>query len=75
VAEPLHAGLRGAALFAGLALGDVRLDEVRSLVPVDQTFRPDAANKAVYERLYAEFPKLYKAQKGMFGRLNKPRST
>lgn len=73
VAEPLHANLRGAALFAGLALGDVGLDEVRSLVPVDRTFTPDRSTQPVYDRLYAEFPKLYKAQKGMFSRLNKPR--
>ena len=26
----------------------------------------------MYARLYREFPKLYKAQKGMFRRLNRP---
>ena len=63
-------GLRGAALFAGLALGRVQVGEIRDLVPVDRTFTPDPANRAVYDRLYAEFPRLYKAQKGMFARLN-----
>ena len=70
VAEPVDANLRGAALLAGLALGAVRQDEVRDLVTVDATFRPDHAHRAVYDRLYAEFPKLYKAQKSMFRRLN-----
>ena len=73
VAEPLHANLRGAAIFAGLALGSVRREEVRSLVEVDTTFRPDPANRAVYDRLFAEFPNLYKANKAMFGRLNRSR--
>ena len=73
VAEPLHANLRGAAIFAGLALGEVRWEEVRALVAVDTTFTPDPANRAVYDRLFAEFPGLYKAQKGMFGRLNRTR--
>ncbi len=73
VAEPLHANLRGAAIFAGLALGQVRREEVRSLVAMDATFSPDPANRAVYDRLFAEFPKLYKAEKGMFGRLNRSR--
>jgi xylulokinase len=72
VAEPVDANLRGAALLAGLALGAVDETEVRDLVRVDATFRPDHANRTTYDRLYAEFPKLYKAQKGMFHRLNKP---
>ena len=72
VEDPVDANLRGAALFAGLALGAVRPDEVRGLVPVDAVFRPDPAHRPTYDRLYAEFPKLYKAQKGMFRRLNQP---
>lgn len=71
VADPLHANLRGAAIFAGMALGAVEPKEVRSLVRVDRTFRPDPANRAVYDRLFAEFPRLYRAQKGVFGRLNR----
>ncbi len=72
VAEPMDANLRGAALFAGLALGAVRAEEVRELVRVDAVFRPDHRNRAVYDRLYPEFPKLYKAQKPIFQRLNQP---
>jgi xylulokinase len=70
VADPVHTNLRGAALFAGLALGAVRRDEVHDLVPVDRVFEPDPANREVYGRLYAEFPGLYKAQRKMFARLN-----
>jgi xylulokinase len=70
--DPMHTGLRGAALLAGIALGDVRHSEVRSHTPVETTFTPDPANRAEYERLYAEFPKLYKTQKDMFHRLNRP---
>lgn len=70
VAEPLHAGLRGAALFAAIGLGEVSATEVRALIPLDGTFRPNIANRAVYDRLFGEFPGLYKAQKAMFGRLN-----
>jgi xylulokinase len=70
VAEPLHANLRGAAIFAGLALDAIRPDEVRRLTTVDGRFTPDPANRATYERLYAEFPKLYSSQKRMFARLN-----
>ena len=71
VADPMYANLRGAALFAALALGLVGRDQIRGLVPVDRVFEPDAANRAVYDRLYAEFPGLYKSQRKMFMRLNR----
>jgi xylulokinase len=70
VHEPLHAGIRGAAIFAGLALGCVVRDEVRGLVRIDGTFQPDPSNRKAYDDLYAEFTKLYKAQRPMFKRLN-----
>jgi xylulokinase len=70
VAEPMVAGLRGAGLFLALALGEVSAGEIRSLVPVDRVFVPDPATRATYERLYAEFPRLHKRNKGMFVRLN-----
>ncbi|MGH9297430.1 MAG: xylulokinase [Acidimicrobiales bacterium] len=70
VALPLHANLRGAALFAGLALGVLSREDVRNAAPVDMTFEPGAAARAVYDQLYGEFPKLYKTQRSMFSRLN-----
>ena len=70
VAEPWYANLKGAAIFAGLGLGQVRPEEVHGLVEVDHVFRPDPATREVYDRLYAEFPGLYKAQRKMFARLN-----
>lgn len=70
VVEPLNANLRGAALLAGVALGELTLGEVRDLVAVDAVFTPDGAAHAVYDRLYGEFPRLYRAQRRMFRRLN-----
>ena len=74
VADPMHANLRGAALFAALGLGEISRDRVRELVPVDRVFEPDPATREVYDRLYAEFPGLYKAQRKMFARLNGART-
>ncbi|HEY5025682.1 MAG TPA: FGGY-family carbohydrate kinase [Acidimicrobiales bacterium] len=71
VAEPLHANLRGAAMFAALALGEVEPDEVSGLVPVDARFEPDTDDAATYDRLFREFPRLYRTQKPMFARLNR----
>ena len=69
VADPLLANLRGAALIAGISLGAVAPHEVRDLVPVAATHRPDPAATAVYDQLAAEFPALYKAQRRTFARL------
>jgi xylulokinase len=69
VADPVLANLRGSALIAGLSLGAVTADEIRDLVPVAETHRPDPSATAAYDKLYAEFPKLYKAQRRTFARL------
>ena len=55
------------------ALDLVRRDEIRDLVAVDRVFEPDPVDREVYDRLYAEFPRLYKAQRKMFGRLQRRR--
>lgn len=73
VADPLLCGLRGAALAAGMSLGDVERSEVRDLVPVAGVFAPDPAHRETYDRLFAEFPRLYKSQRGMFHRMNRSR--
>jgi xylulokinase len=72
VSDPMHTNLRGAALMSSLALGAVERHEIRDLVRVDRVFTPSAGNRAVYDRLYREFPRLYKRQRGMFHRLNAP---
>ena len=69
VADPVLANLRGAALIAGLALGAVTPAEVHGLVPVAATHVPDPERTAVYDQLFAEFPKLYSAQRKIFRRL------
>lgn len=71
VADPLNAQLRGAALFAGIGMGELHRDELHDLIPLDGVFEPNAAHRGVYDRLFAEFPRLYKAQKGIFARLNR----
>ncbi len=70
VSEPLHVGIKGAALFAAMSLGAVEASELRDLVELDGCFTPNPANRDVYDRLYEEFPKLYKSNKAMFKHLN-----
>ena len=70
VAEPLLANVRGAALLAGLALGDLGPADIGHLVRIDATFEPDPSNRATYDSLYREFPRLYRKQRRMYARLN-----
>jgi len=71
LADPIHTGLVGSTLLAAVALGDIDRARIPDHVRVGAVFTPDPGAHATYERLYREFPKLYKAQKGMFSRLNR----
>lgn len=71
VAEPTLGNLRGAALFAGISLGKLSLEDVAELVPVADAFEPDAAARTVYEPIYREFKNLYARLHGMYARLNR----
>jgi xylulokinase len=71
VSDPWLAGLRGAALFAAMALGSVERAEVRELVPTDEPFRPEPRHRATYDALARELPRLYTAHKGFFRRMAK----
>ena len=48
----------------------MRFEDIPSLVRIAEEFRPDPANRPVYDRLFAEFVRLYDSQKDMYGRLN-----
>ncbi|MEZ5098073.1 MAG: FGGY-family carbohydrate kinase [Nocardioides sp.] len=72
VRDPLVGGLRGAALTVGLATGAVHPEELRDLVPVDRVFTPDPGTRAAYDRLFGQFPALYKRQRPLFAALNRP---
>lgn len=70
IADPLYAGLRGAALLHSLATGAVTAADVASLVPVDRTFEPDSARRSIYDAVFGQFPKLHSRNKKMFAALN-----
>ncbi len=52
VDHPIRANARGAALLAGITLGEVRVDELDDLVPVVEVHEPDPANPGTYDELY-----------------------
>jgi xylulokinase len=71
MAEPEMAISRGAAMVAWRALGRSSGDDLGQLARVERVFHPDPANRRVYQALFAEFLSSYKANRGMFRRLNR----
>jgi xylulokinase len=73
VAEPTYANLRGAAIFAAIALDRLTLDDVRDVVKVDRVFEPSNAARAVYRPMYREYRRLYGRLHSVYARLNRGR--
>ena len=73
VDEPVLANTRGAAFQAAVALGQLTVEEIPSLVPVARTYEPNPQHRALYDELFGEFLHLYQANKAIFARLNRPR--
>jgi xylulokinase len=71
VTDARHAQLRGAALWARISLGELRLEDVPDLVPAAETFVPSAHTRLTYGDAYAEYTKLHGTLKGLYARLNK----
>ena len=70
IADPVHANVRGAAFLAGIALGELRAEDVPARVRTAAVFTPDPARRELYDRLFAEFVKVYKATRPIYRRLN-----
>ena len=74
VRQPQNVGAVGAAAVAAVGLGLIgRLEEVRPFIPLERTFVPDMEKKAVYDRYYAVFRRLYAANKKTFAALARSR--
>ncbi len=69
--SPQNVGAVGAALTAAVGLGIIdNLEQAKSLVPASATFKPNTANKAVYDKNYEVYKNLYKSNKANFDKLN-----
>ncbi len=71
VSSPQNVGAVGAAVVSSVGLGliDSMLD-AKKLIPARKTFVPNPENKAVYDKNYEVYKKLYKSNKANFAALN-----
>jgi xylulokinase len=71
VINPQNVGAVGAAALIGVGLGIIpNLETIKEYIPADQNFVPDTTAKAVYDRNFEVFKRLYKSNKGNFKALN-----
>ncbi|MBQ7688384.1 MAG: FGGY-family carbohydrate kinase [Clostridia bacterium] len=71
VEKPQNVGAVGAAVTIAVGSGLIRsFSEAKKLIPAVKTYEPNSANKAVYDKQYAVFKNLYKANKANFAALN-----
>jgi xylulokinase len=69
--DPVLANVRGAGLIAAVALGRLTWDEVPATVSIRETFTPDPAARATYDRLYRTFVDLHRRTHPLYARHNK----
>lgn len=74
VKDPVLANARGAALIASVGLGYTSFDEISRQVPIQHEYEPNPANRAIYDKLFAEFVNIYKQNKKIYERLNRNKS-
>jgi len=70
VANPRSAIAAGAAFAALATLGEIREDEISSLVKIQATYEPDRSRQRLYERQFHEFLDFYRRMKPVYKRLN-----
>lgn len=70
VRDPVLTGVRGAALLAGVALGDTGWDDVPARVELAASYRPDPARRAVHDRQFRTFSRLYRRTRSLYSRHN-----
>lgn len=71
VDSPQNVGSVGAAVLIAVNKGIIdNVKQAKELIPAVNTFVPNVENKAVYDRNYEVFKKLYKSNKKNFAELN-----
>jgi len=72
LSEPDLAGARGSAIIAMVGLSIFKsFSEVIPLIKIKKEYKPNSNTTETYQKLFAEYMKVYKRNKQMFEHLNK----
>jgi xylulokinase len=72
IAEPQLANVRGAALLAGRALGELTWEQIPDLVAIEHRYEPDPALRERYDQAYAALLAHHQGNRTLYRRLNPP---
>jgi len=71
VASPQNAGSLGAAAVAAVGCGVIdSLAQAKAIIPAVKTYQPNPQHKAQYDKYFAVYTQLHKANKALFEELN-----
>ncbi len=70
VEYPMQANARGAAFIAAVGLGAIDFSDIPGLIRFRRTYKPQPENRAVYDRLFPIFLKIYKKNRSIYRKLN-----
>jgi len=70
VRDPIQANARGAAFIAAVGLGHLAFEDIPQMVEFKAIYSPNPENRALYDKLFAEFVQFYHQNKGSYKRLN-----
>jgi xylulokinase len=70
VKDPIEVNARGAAFIAAEALGLLHFEDLEKQVEFETVYTPNPANRAIYDKIFAEFVTYYQQTKDIFKRLN-----
>lgn len=70
VQDPIQSNARGAAFIAAVGLGEIQFSDLPSLVQIKQQYRPNPANRRLYDDRYQIYTDIYKQMAPIYHRLN-----
>lgn len=70
VKDPIEVNARGAAFIAAEALGLLNFEDLPARTEFENIYTPNPANRAIYDKVFAEFVRYYGQTKDIFKRLN-----
>ena len=74
VNNPRNAGAVGAAIVALIGLGELKsFQDAKKFVSEAKTYRPNEANKAIYDEMFITYRRLYKSLKKTYQITNSKR--
>ncbi len=70
VKNPIQSNARGAAFVASVGLGYITFDDITGLTEISKMFTPNQDNRAIYDKLFKQFVKIYKKNRKIYQHLN-----